>query len=199
MGRPKSSAEQEAFIYEKYYSGLGAKAIKRLLEQNFPEPLSLRTVERKCAEFKKTRTPQNELLSSPFQWERMDEVGIPWEAGHYLIGLRAWFIAQEITPTFRQMKWCWRVHITNLKLHYEAVHALALRAEEGERNPLNPPMALTDVLTQLENTKAEPTVEDEKLKLTKWGEAIMRARSTSNKYRIWQYNLNLRNERYIGE
>ena len=199
MSRPKSSVEQEAFIYEKYYSGLGPKAITRLLEQYFPEPLSLRTVERKCAEFKKGRTPQNELLNSPFQWERMDEVGIPWEAGQYLIALRAWFVAQEIAPTFRQMKWCWRVHKTDLRLSYEAVHALALRAEEGERNPVENPMALTDVLTQLRSTKAEPTVKDEELKLTKWGEAIMHARSTSNKYVMWQYNLNLKTDRYLGE
>ena len=174
MGRPKSSAEQEAFIYEKYYSGLGAKAIKRLLEQNFPESLSLRTVERKCAEFKKTRTPQNELLSSPFQWERMDEVGIPWEAGHYLIGLRAWFIAQEITPTFRQMKWCWRVHSTNAKLAYETVDALALQAEEIEFNPHKDPMALTEALTQLGERKTEPSADDKALKLTTWGEAVIR-------------------------
>ena len=199
MGRPKSSAEQEVFIYEKYYSGLGPKAITSLLEQYFPESLSHRTVERKCAEFKKGRTPQNELLNSQFQWERMDEVGIPWEAGQYLISLRAWFVAQEIAPTFRQMKWCWRVHITDLRLSYEAVHALALRAEEGERNPVENPMALTDVLTQLRSTKAEPTVKDEELKLTKWGEAIMHARSTSNKYVMWQYNLNLKTDRYLGE
>ena len=90
MRRLKNSASQEAFIYGKYFGGLGPKAIANLPEQHFPEPLCLRIVERKYAEFKKSRTPQNEILSRPFRWERMDEAGIPWEAGRYLMGLRAW-------------------------------------------------------------------------------------------------------------
>jgi len=199
MGRPRSRASQEAFIYEKYFGGLGLKAIANLLQQNFPKPLSLRTVERKCAEFKKSKTPQNELLSRPFRWEHMDEAGIPWETGQYLLGLRAWFITQEVTPTFRQMKWCWRVHSTNAKLDYEAVHALALQAEEIEFNSHKDPMALTDALTQLGARKAEPSADDKVLKLTAWGEAVIRARSTSNKFRIWNYNLNLTPDSYLGE
>ena len=199
MGRPKNSTSQEAFIYEKYYAGLGSKAIANLLEHNFPEPLSLRTVERKCAEFKKSRTPQSELLSSPFRWESMGEAGVPWEAGQYLMGLRAWFIAQEMTPTFRQMKWCWRVHSTSAKLSYEAVHALALQAEEIEFNPLQDSMTLTNALSQLRARKTEPSTDDKALKLTTWGEAVMRARSTGNKFSVWNYNLNLTTDRYLGE
>ena len=129
----------------------------------------------------------------------MGEAGVPWEAGQYLMGLRAWFIAQEMTPTFRQMKWCWREHSTNAKLSYEAVHALALQAEEIEFNPLQDSMTLTNALSQLRARKTEPSTDDKALKLTTWGEAVMRARSTGNKFSVWNYNLNLTTDRYLGE
>ena len=115
------------------------------------------------------------------------------------MGLRAWFMAQEVTPTFRQMKWCWRVHSTNAKIAYETVHALALQAEEIEFNPHKDPMALTEALTQLGERKTEPSADDKALKLTTWGEAVIRARSTGNKFRIWNYNLNLIPDSYLGE
>jgi len=81
MGRPKASAQQEYFAHQKYWEAMSPKAILIAIETEFEEPVSLSTVERWCKGFRQSATPQDKLMNSPFQWERMAEVELPWEAG----------------------------------------------------------------------------------------------------------------------
>ena len=64
------------------------------------------------------------LLDQPFEWHRLEEHGLPWESGAYLLAMWAftqdhsyfpeipkhvvWQIPKE---SFRQAKWWWRVHL----------------------------------------------------------------------------------------
>jgi hypothetical protein len=63
----------------------------------------------------------------PFEWHRMGEYGLPWEASHYLLEMWAQLNESEAgfdldstysrkvqtaELTVRQAKWCWRVHLS---------------------------------------------------------------------------------------
>lgn len=131
MGRPKASAQQEFFAHQKYWEGMSPKAILIAIETEFEEPVSLSTVERWCKRLRQSATPQDKLMNSPFQWERMAEVGLPWEAGEWLMqhySRTPILLLNPIYPTFNYMVWCWRVHCTFPELDHEAVNREAIRA-----------------------------------------------------------------------
>lgn len=58
----------------------------------------------------------------PFEWHRLEEYGLPWEASAFLMGMWVYVQAFEamlhseydypaaIPPTVRQARWWWRVH-----------------------------------------------------------------------------------------
>ena len=62
-------------------------------------------------------------LDDPFEWHRLEDYGLPWEAGSYLLSM--WREIQELraqlnlthliipgrAPTVRQARWWWRMHL----------------------------------------------------------------------------------------
>jgi hypothetical protein len=98
----------------------GPTAIHEALQEEFTgkgtrKPVSIDTVKKWIAEFKKLNTD----LDQPFSWHRMDEYGIPWEASGVM--LRTWkaYITtmaplyevegrRSTHPTVRQVRWWWR-------------------------------------------------------------------------------------------
>jgi hypothetical protein len=58
-------------------------------------------------------TPMQWHLNSTFEWHRMEEYRLPWEAGQFLLEMQAW--CEEKYPkhafTVREAQWCWRVHL----------------------------------------------------------------------------------------
>tara|TARA_B100001123_G_scaffold437628_1_gene570317 strand:+ start:448 stop:1002 length:555 start_codon:yes stop_codon:yes gene_type:complete len=133
MGRPKASPEQQLIAYELYKQGFKPKAITINLEQEFPEPVSLSTVEKWCRRFRDNPTG-DKFLDSPFQWEEMEKAGIPWEAGEYLLGAWKWLKEEQklVDPTYRHMKWWWRVHLAAPKLPFEETLQLVVETETYE-------------------------------------------------------------------
>jgi len=73
----------------------------------------LRTMQRVVRDIRGRLTP----LDTPFQWHRLEEYGLPWEAGAYL--LEMWVTSREpplptdrfppqSAPTARAARWVWR-------------------------------------------------------------------------------------------
>lgn len=111
MPRPKKSPEQQVRAYQLHQQRFGAGAITLQLELEFEAPVSRRTVERWIGGF-----PKDSELDSPFEWHRMEEYGLPWEASAFLLEML--FAARESRlnhllpePTVRQARWWWRVHL----------------------------------------------------------------------------------------
>lgn len=123
MGRPKASAEQQVFARDKFYGGLMPKAILIEIEKEFDEPVSLRTVERWIRGFRKSETPEDKLMNSPFELHRLGEYGLPWESGEYLADMCYWL--GEYRPTSRDAVWWWRVHLMAQDLTYLQVWRVA--------------------------------------------------------------------------
>ena len=105
MARPKASAEQQAFARDRFYESLTPKAILIELEKNFDEPVSLRTVERWCRDFKHSDTPKDKLMNSPFELHRLGEYGLPWEAGEYLAEICYQLKREPLRITANQAVW----------------------------------------------------------------------------------------------
>jgi hypothetical protein len=77
----------------------------------------------------------NRLLDRPFEWHRLEQYGLPWEAGSYLLEILK--APPEMPnyklrrlPTAREARWWWRVHLADLSLDIRDVYALA-RAFSG--------------------------------------------------------------------
>ena len=100
----------------------GAKIRQLLLDdpklerQQIPQ---LRTIQRMVKEIRGNLGP----LDRPFQWHRMGEWGLPWEASEFILGM--WAYAKELSadlewslqysvplppPSVRLVHWWWRVH-----------------------------------------------------------------------------------------
>jgi len=135
MGRPKASPEQQTVARELHKEGLKPKAITVQLEQNYPEPVSLSTVEKWCRNFRDYPTG-DALLDSPFNWEHMDKAEIPWEAGRYLLSVwrQLTEVGQLKPPSFRHMRWWWRVHLAAPNLGFTETLKVVLDTEISEDN-----------------------------------------------------------------
>ena len=133
MGRPKASPEQQLLAHEYYKQGFKPKAISIKLEQEFEEPVSLSSVEKWCRAFRDNPTG-DDFLDSPFQWEQMEQAGIPWEAGRYLLSVwkRLTSEGQLNPPSFRHMKWWWRVHLAKPNLEFSETLKIVIDAEMSE-------------------------------------------------------------------
>ena len=135
MGRPKASPYQHRAARELHREGLKPKAITIQLEHEFDEPVSLSTVEKWCRNFRKYPTGDN-LLDSPFNWENMDKAEIPWEAGRYLLSVwrRLTEVGQLKPPSFRHMRWWWRVHSAAPGLGFTETLKVVTDLEVSEEN-----------------------------------------------------------------
>ena len=124
MPRPKIDPQQEIHAYQLYVGSdrtLSARALVEALEQRFgpQEAARLRTVEKWRADWKEKPIEAD----VPFEWHRMKEYGLPYEAGAYLLRMRVFVrdgkdrffmtgpVDQGRRPefSFRLAKWCWWV------------------------------------------------------------------------------------------
>ena len=122
MPRPKASASQQGRAYELYQEKLGPTAIFEKLREEFENPISARTVSAWIRGFRNL-TKELTDLDAPFEYHRMGEYGLPWEAGGYLMEMWAWArefwadLAEKLgdpeppLPTVRLARWWWRVHL----------------------------------------------------------------------------------------
>jgi hypothetical protein len=146
MARPKASDTQHLRAYELWIDGqFGPTAIHQTLKKEFEatdgvtasflatlvlattcieyeKVVSLRTVKNWLREFRELRKGVTRL-DEAFEWHRLDEYGLPWEAGAYILdtcsanrrATKYWQILtkelEEPVPTVRQVRWCWRVHL----------------------------------------------------------------------------------------
>lgn len=112
MPRPLASPKQHGRAYDLYRGDLGPSAIFDKLCEEFEEPVSARTVSNWMRGFRdldKTVV----ALDSPFEWHRMEEYGLPWEASRWL--LEVWGVVirgrtERPFPTLREARWWWRIH-----------------------------------------------------------------------------------------
>ena len=112
---------QQGRAYELYQENLGPTAIFDKLCEGFEKPVSARTVSAWLRGFKELGKGVNDL-DAPFEYHRMGEYGLPWEAGGYLMEMWAWArefwadLAEKLGdtepphPTVRRACWWWRVH-----------------------------------------------------------------------------------------
>lgn len=74
-------------------------------------------------------------LDEPFQWHRLEEYGLPWEASSYLLTM--WRDGQEgkllptkkryvmPPPSVREVRWWWRIHLADPDTDMRGVWATA--------------------------------------------------------------------------
>ena len=124
MPRPKIDPKQEIHAYQRYVGSdrtLSARALVEALEQRFgsQEAARLRTVEKWRADWKEKPIEAD----VPFEWHRMKEYGLPYEAGAYMLRMRVFVLEgkdrfyiegphhrrSKSVFSFRLAKWCWWV------------------------------------------------------------------------------------------
>ena len=125
MPRPRIDPQQQIYAYQLYVDSgrtLSARAIVQALEERFgrQEAARPRTVERWLAGWK-TKPIEGDV---PFQLDRMQEYGLPGEAGAYLLRMRvfvregkdSFFVTGPVDQgrrpefSFRLARWCWLLH-----------------------------------------------------------------------------------------
>ena len=133
MPRPKASASQQGRAYQLYHDKLGPTAIFDKLCEEFENPVSARTVSAWMRGFRGL-TEEVKKLDVPFEYHRMQEYGLPWEASRYVLRLWAFvtsmwpiFYKSAPRPTFREVRWWWRVHLAVPELDFYDVWQLAWR------------------------------------------------------------------------
>src|SRR5918996_2880608 len=125
MPRPRKYSNHKLEAYGLYQErkakgeDVSALDIQVDLEELHPEgTASYRLIADWVREFKQQNAWQA-LLDSPFEWHRMEEYGLPWECGSYVLNLyekscRRYDLDRkeeyEVPPTARQVRWWWRVH-----------------------------------------------------------------------------------------
>ena len=126
MPRPKTTTTQQGKAYELFKRKLGPTAIFDILCEDFEEPVSARTLSTWIQGFKGLR-PEVTNLDVPFEYHRMGEHELPWEADGYLMEMWAWAkefwadLAEKLgdavpaPPTVRQVRWWWRLHLVVLR------------------------------------------------------------------------------------
>jgi hypothetical protein len=122
MPRPRASASQQVRAYKLRNDGLGATAIFEKLCSEFEDPVSARTISTWLRGFRDL-TEEVTNLDAPFEYHRMGEYGLSWEAGGYLMEMWAWAtgfwadLAEKLgdqvppPPTVRKARWWWRIHL----------------------------------------------------------------------------------------
>lgn len=112
MPRPKTHHDQELFAYQQYKDGCGPSEILRNLKGKFGEKSSVST--RTIATWIKRFKAGGNSLDEEFEWHKIEEYGLPWEASQYLLELwrnfKEWQRDSGIQPSARQLIWWWRIH-----------------------------------------------------------------------------------------
>ena len=156
-----------------FKTGHGAAEILKRLERNprfqGRDLPSQRTMQRLVKDMR-TRAANApspvKLLDQPFEWHRLEEHGLPWESGAYLLAMWAftqdhsyfpeipkhvvWQIPKE---SFRQAKWWWRVHLAAPDLCLLDVYWLAntFALREQAHDVLGIPFNVDDLQAFLAN------------------------------------------------
>ena len=128
MPRPRASSRQQLDAFKLHKGGVGPSAIWEALVDGYGgDAVSLRTISTWVRGFKDSTEAREERgvpdLDIPFEWHRLEEYGLPWEASGYLTEMWSWaneFWAvvaillnkpKPALPTVRQARWWWRVHL----------------------------------------------------------------------------------------
>jgi len=174
MGRPRASEKQRLWAYGLYRQGFKASAIHAQLEEDFgksnrwdesEDVVSLGTVKNWIRQFEELGASATSL-DEPFEWHRLEEYGLPWEAGEYL--LRMWNFFKEggvmrptPPPTARQARWWWRVHLAAPDIDMLNLWHLSqeFASRELVSDVLGKPLELGDLEARL---AYEPWADDEK-------------------------------------
>jgi len=98
---------------------MSQRAIQKVLETEFRDPVSKGTVGNWTKGFKYAN-PTGIDPEAPFVWSRMDQAGIPWDAGSFLLRFAQYEKRNPSIPiqpeksnprrlTFREARWAWRI------------------------------------------------------------------------------------------
>ena len=105
-------------------------------------------------------TPKSKTLDQRFEWHRLDEYGLPWEAGSYLLDMwreikelgallhSAHLVTVKHAPTVRQARWWWRVHLAVPEMEVKLnvyLWAEEICRQELYRDLLEKPMDLAGI------------------------------------------------------
>ena len=132
MSRPKANPEQQRRSYELHLEGFGPTAILHSLEREFVDPVSPRTLATWVKAFKGLSEAITNL-DAPFEWHRVTQYGLPWDASAYLLEMWVYIkenfeVSDGIPPmSVRQARWFWRVHQAVPEISQEDTFYLALR------------------------------------------------------------------------
>lgn len=143
-------SHQHRRAYRLHRMDFGPNAILRQLKKEFKQPVSTRTVASWVGRFKILPGPTLEL-DAPFEWSRMEEYGLPWDASDYLLKMWAAVKKPKVAivgeqtlvvqpnnlnlspqPTVRQVRWWWRVHKAAPELSETEVIRMAYGFETRE-------------------------------------------------------------------
>lgn len=140
MGRPRVHDDQRWETFRCYLAEFGPTRIwDRLSEManggEFGESgaVSIRTVKNWLSEFKRNEAASTEGPHGPFEWHRLEEFGLPWEASGYLLSIWAYFQDDMKDHwklpwlSVRQAHWWWKVHLTDSGIGTEDAFWLAQR------------------------------------------------------------------------
>jgi hypothetical protein len=148
-------------LNELLKEGMGGAETHRRLEgkfapQGIPIP-SLRTVQRMVQEVNGRKdAPWQKLLASPFEWHRIEEYHLSWECSRYLLDMylqtsHYWSSAVKVkwmgSPTVRQVRWWWRVHLATPEVEGVNLIVLAQRfvGRELAHDVLGVPLEMADL------------------------------------------------------
>ena len=151
MPRPITSAEQRLIAYSLYQQKIGPTAILKALRERFDKPVSPRTVANWVKVFK--RVGEENATESTFEWHRMEEYGLPWDASALLLDI--WANIQDgeglPPPTVRQVRWWWRVHwaVPDIEGYDVWVFAQRFVYRELRHELLGEPLELADLEAHL--------------------------------------------------
>lgn len=111
MGRPIFDGLQYLEAYGLHRKRMGPTGIQRWLEERHPDdPASLKTVKNWVRKFGEVKL-DDPHLDDEFEWHKMDEHGLPWEASQYLLSVYRFHVRWVFNrPSFRYAVWWWRVH-----------------------------------------------------------------------------------------
>ena len=160
MARPIANPAQRLRAFQLYHDGYGPAATLNKLREEFERPVSTRTVATWVKEFKVQVEETGLNLDAPFEWHRLEEYGLPWEASDYLLEI-LWLhqngkivrspSAPAPTPSVRQVRWWWRIHKAVPTIGKRDTWFLALRfmLRELAHDVLNLPLDVADLEAHL--------------------------------------------------
>ena len=162
MARLKKNTSQRVETWEMYKLGFGPTAIHRALKVrfdaggygDFEDIVHLNTVKNWLREFRES----DKGLDDRFEWHRMDEYGLPWDASSFLMTMWSW--ARESGPfayknedfhfpfpSVREVKWWWRIHLVEASLTHKWVWTITqwFVARELLHDLLGKPIEMEDL------------------------------------------------------